>query len=102
MLSCAYACHECAWKSECVNPRILNPGSRWSEWLFSLPGRFSLREKSLQYPLIRRLGEFQSRSGRFEEKFPIPGTEPRFLGCPARRLVTVLTELYRLLKEMVR
>ena len=28
---------------------------------------------------------------------PLPGIEPRFLGCPARGVVTILTELHRLL-----
>jgi hypothetical protein len=49
-----------------------------------------------QYPLYRRLGRPQSRSvpNREEKNFlPLPGIEPRFLGCPSRTLVDIPTEL---------
>jgi hypothetical protein len=48
------------------------------EWSASLPGRFTPKERAL-YPLDRRLGGFQSLSGRGgDEKNsqPLPGIEP--------------------------
>jgi hypothetical protein len=55
------------------------------EWLALRPGRFTPRGKSPQYPLHRRLGGQQSRSGRRgEEKILYPtGTQIRPLGRPA-------------------
>jgi hypothetical protein len=38
------------------------------EWSASRPGRFTLGEKRRWYPLDRRLGEPQSRSGRRGEE----------------------------------
>jgi hypothetical protein len=54
------------------------------EWLTSRPGRFIPGKEPL-YPWNRRLGEPQSRSGRFgEEKNPmsLPGLEPRSVSRP--------------------
>jgi len=53
--------------------------------------------KEPRHPLNRRLGGPQGRSGRFGEEYDLlllPELEPR---CPAFSLVTVLTELPRLL-----
>jgi len=46
-----------------------------------------------------RLGGFQRRSGYFGEIYllPRPGIEPRFVGRPDCGLVTIVTELSRLL-----
>jgi hypothetical protein len=55
--------------------------------------------KSPWYPLDRRLGGPQSRSGRGgEEKNsqPSPEIEPYNAGRPARSLVTIQTELLRI------
>lgn len=44
-------------------------------------------------PLNKRLYGTHRRSGRFEEEInllPLPGIEPRFLGCPARSPVNLL------------
>ena len=57
----------------------------------SRPGCFTPR-----HPLKMWLGEPQSRSGRFfggGESLTMEGIEPRFVGRPARSLVTVLAEL---------
>jgi hypothetical protein len=57
---------------------FLNLTIHGGEWLSSLPGRFSPREKP-QHPLDRRLGEPQSRSGRRNKKknsLPLLGIEP--------------------------
>jgi hypothetical protein len=60
------------------------------EWSLSPPG------KSHLYPFDRRVGGTQKRSGRRgkeKESFPCRDSNP---GCPARSLVTILTELPRL------
>jgi hypothetical protein len=49
--------------------------------------------------LCRKAGGPQSRSIRFGEEMyflPLPGIEPRFIGCHARSVVTILTELHRI------
>jgi hypothetical protein len=67
---------------------ILDLGTRW-EWVVSvtpLP-RFYSRGKDPRYPLYRRLGGPQSRSGhRGQRKNPLllPGIEPRSPGRPVR------------------
>jgi hypothetical protein len=68
-------------------------GGRWSA---SCSGRFTYRGKSPRYPLDRRLGGPQNRSGHGgEEKNSHNCTRPELiLGRPARSLVSVLTELY--------
>jgi hypothetical protein len=56
-------------------------------------------ETEPRYPLNSRLGGPQRRSGHYGEEenlLPTTGIEPRFLGRPARRLVTMSTELSRL------
>jgi hypothetical protein len=50
------------------------------QWSASRTGCFNARETAPRYPLARRLGGSQSRSGRYgEEKhfFPLSGIEPR-------------------------
>jgi len=47
-----------------VAPTILDLGTRWGEWSASRPGRALPRGKDPRYPLDRRLGGLQSRSGR--------------------------------------
>jgi hypothetical protein len=67
------------------------------EWSASRPGRFTLREGAPGYPLDRRLGGPQSRSGLGgEEKISqtLPGLEPP-ITQPVVELCT--TELSRLL-----
>ena len=50
-------------------------------WLTSRPGRFIPRQET-RYPLCRRLGGLQGRSGRMRQISPPPGFEPPNL--PAR------------------
>jgi hypothetical protein len=75
-------------------PRILGLGTRWRRVVsFTLRPLYPQR-KSPRYPLGRRLGGSQSRSGRGgEEKNsqPPPGIEPQDPGRPARS-----SALYRL------
>jgi hypothetical protein len=54
-------------------PRIPDLGTNGGEWSASRPGRLTPQKKSPWYPLDRRLGGLQSRSGRGgEEKNPQP------------------------------
>jgi hypothetical protein len=53
------------------------------------------REKRAQYPLDKRLGGPQSKSGQYREEkhlVPLLGIEPPFLSLPARDLVAIPTE----------
>jgi len=81
-----------------IAPRILNLDTRWNWVVTFTPRPFYLRGKRPRYPVDRRLSELQSRSGRDgEEKkshhCPCRDFNP---GRPARSLVTVLTDLHRL------
>jgi hypothetical protein len=75
-------------------PLILNLCTRW-RWVVSFtPRTFYLWGKNLRYPLSRRQGGPQRRSGLFgEEKnlLSLLGIEARCLGCQARGLVAVLS-----------
>ena len=54
----------------------------------------------LQVPFNRWLGGSECRAGRFgaeEKMLPLPGSEKKFLGCPARRLAIISTELSTLI-----
>jgi hypothetical protein len=78
-----------------IVPRIHNHGTILRKWLASRPGRLTQIKESW-YPLDRRLGGPQNRSGHCgEEKcLVMTGIEPR----PSTRcLVTVLTKLSRFL-----
>jgi hypothetical protein len=53
-----------------------------------------------QYPLYKRLGGSQSQSECYGEKnnhLSLPGIKPQFLGRPVLMIVTILTELSRLI-----
>jgi len=75
------------WRNGSIIPRILYLGTRW-RWMVSITPRLLYPQgKSLQYPVDRRLGGPQSRSGRgVEEKNsePLPGFESRSSDCPSR------------------
>jgi hypothetical protein len=59
-----------------ITPRIFGLGARWGEWSASRPGHFTPKERAPQYPLYRKLGGPQSRSGRGgEEKNSQPPLE---------------------------
>jgi len=67
------------WGSGGIAPYILNPALDGSGWSASRPGPFTPGGNNPHYPLDRRLGGPQSRSGRGgEEKKsqPLPGIEP--------------------------
>jgi hypothetical protein len=71
--------------SEGIAPPSLTSALDGGEWSAARPCRFNSREI-----VPRRLGESQSRSGRYEEKkniFPLQAFELQFLGRPAHSLV---------------
>jgi hypothetical protein len=89
------------WESEGLAPLILDLGTRWN-WVVSFtPQPLYPKEKSTWYPLVRRLGGSQSRSGRGgEEKnsqpppgrddkekssHPLPGIDPPIIQPVAQR-----------------
>jgi hypothetical protein len=82
------------WGSGGTVPRILDVGTRWRWVVCFTPRPFYPQRKSPRYPLDRRLGGLQSRSGRGgEEKNwqPAPGIEPQNTDSPAHS-----QSLYRL------
>jgi hypothetical protein len=78
------------------SPRIFYLGTRW-RWVVSFtPQPIYHQGKSTWYPLDRRLGEPQSRSGRGgEEKHsqPLLGLEPPIIQPVAQRYTTELSRL---------
>jgi hypothetical protein len=82
-----------------IAPRILDLGTRW-RWVANFTSRpLYPQGKSPCYPLHRRLGSFQNRSGHGgEEKNPqpLPGLEPPTFQPVAQRYTT---ELWRLFTE---
>jgi len=68
------------WGSGGIAPRIPDLGNRWGWEVSFTPRLFYSHGKNPWYPLDRRLGEPQSRSGRGGEdknSQPLPGLEPR-------------------------
>jgi hypothetical protein len=84
------------WGSECITPRTLDLGTRWRGVVSSTTRPLYSQEKSPWYPLDRRMGGSQSRSGRGgEEKnsYPLPGLEPLIIQPVAQRYTTELSLL---------
>jgi hypothetical protein len=82
------------WRSGSIAPHILDLGNNW-RWVVSFtPQLLYPQGKSLWYPLDRRLGGPQNRSGRGgEEKnsYSLPGLEPPIIQPAARRYTTELS-----------
>jgi hypothetical protein len=75
------------WGSGGIAPRILDLGTRWRQMVSFTPRPLYPQGKSPSYPLDRRLGGPQGRSGRGgEEKNsqPPPGIEPQNPDHPIR------------------
>jgi hypothetical protein len=88
--------HEGVWGSEGIAPRILTTAINGGEWSASRPCRFYPQGKSPRYPLDRRLGGPQSRSGRGgEEKNsqPLPELEPSIIKPITQRYTIQLSWL---------
>jgi hypothetical protein len=56
------------WGSGGIAPPFLTSALDGDEWSASRPGRFTLRGNCPRYPLDRRLGGPQSRSGHYGEE----------------------------------
>jgi hypothetical protein len=78
--------HEGVWGSGCIEPHFLDLGTSWRRVVSFTTRPLNPMEKSPRYPLDRRLGGPQSRSGQCgEEKiFTLSGLELRPLSRPAR------------------
>jgi hypothetical protein len=87
---------EAYWRSGGIAPQILDLCTRWMWAVSFTPGPLYPQGKSPRYPLNRRLGGPQSRSGRGgEEKNsqPLPGFEAPIIQPVARRYTTELSGL---------
>jgi hypothetical protein len=86
------------WGSGGIAPLFSTSALDGGGWVVSFtPLTLLPRWHSRHYPLERRLGEPQTRSGRYgDEKNPLtlPEIEPRLLGRSVRSLVSIPTELY--------
>jgi hypothetical protein len=90
------------WGSGGITPHILDFGTTWRKVLSFTPRPLFSRSQNPRYPLDRRLGGPQSRSGRGDEErkshnYPRRESNP---DRPARSIVSVLTELFRLLSKI--
>jgi hypothetical protein len=85
------------WGSENIAPLILYLGTRWRRVVSFTRRPLYPQGKSLWYPLDRRLGGVQSRSGRGgEEKNsqPLPGLETPIIQPADQRYTTELSRLF--------
>jgi hypothetical protein len=79
-------------------PLIFHLDTMRDEWSALRSGRF-ITSKKPWHPLHMRLTESQNQHEWFGKEInilPVPRIDPRSIGCPARSLVTILTELSRL------
>jgi hypothetical protein len=78
-----------------IAPRILDLGTSWRWVVRFTPRPLCSQRKSPWYPLGKRLGGSQSRSGRGDEKNskPLPGLEPPIIQSAALRYTTELSRL---------
>jgi hypothetical protein len=85
-----------------IAPPFLTSTVDGGEWLASRPSRFTPGERS-PAPILTRLGWPQRRFGHYEQEkrlLLLPVIEFHPLGCPAHLLVSVPTEISRLLVEL--
>jgi hypothetical protein len=64
------------WDSGSIAPRILELGKDGNEWSASWPGHFTPQGKRSWYPLDKRLGGSQGRSGQEKNSQSLPGLQP--------------------------
>jgi hypothetical protein len=82
------------WGSRGIAPHILDLGTKWRSVVSFTPRPLYPQRKGPLYPLDRRLGGPQSRSGRGgEEKNPklLPGLESPIIQAVAQRYTTQLS-----------
>jgi hypothetical protein len=104
MHPCRYSCPltvhhamKAYWGSGFIAPRILNLGTKWGWVVDFTPQPLYSQGKSPWYPLDKRQGGPQSRSGRGgEEKnsHPLPGLKPPIIQPVAQRYTTELSTLH--------
>ena len=70
--------------SRVITYSFFNLGARWVRWSTPRPGRFA-PGKETRYPLCRRLGGPQGRSGRLQKISPQPGFDSRTVQPVASR-----------------
>jgi hypothetical protein len=78
------------WGSGDIAPRILDLGTRWRRVVSFTHRSLYPQGKSRRYPLDKRLGGLQSRSGRSGENKapkPLPGLEPPNIQPMAQRYI---------------
>jgi hypothetical protein len=86
------------WGVEVYLNEFLTSALDGGEWTASRPDHFTSMERT-RYPLDRRLGGRQNRSGRGgEEKNsqPLPGLKPPIIQPVAQRYATGLSRLLRI------
>jgi hypothetical protein len=84
------------WDSGSIAPRILYICTRWRLVISFKTRPLYLQEKSLQYPLDRRLAGPQSHSERSGEERsfqPLPGLDPPIIQPVAQRYTTEISRL---------
>jgi hypothetical protein len=82
------------WESGGIAPRILDLDTRWRLVVSFTPHPLYPHGNSLLYPLDRRLGGLQSRSGRCGEdknSQPLPRQEPPIIQPITQRYTTELS-----------
>jgi hypothetical protein len=65
--SCPFASREGMWRSGNVTPLILNLGTRWGQWLPSLPDRFT-PEEEFPFPIEYDIGRDTELVWIFQEE----------------------------------
>jgi hypothetical protein len=85
------------WGSGSITPRTLDLGTRWRGMVSFISQLIYPQRKSLWYPLDRRLGGLQARSGRGGEEINsqlLPGLELPIIQPVAQRYTTELPGSY--------
>jgi hypothetical protein len=94
--------HKGIWGSGCIDPHFLDLGTSW-RWVVNFtPRPLYPQGKSPRYPLDKRLGGPQSRSGRLGGGKILDPTETRTPTLPSSSPypIAILTTLSRLLDEV--
>jgi hypothetical protein len=84
------------WGSAAIALRILDLGTRWRSVVSFTPRPLYFQGNNPWYPIDRRLGGPQSRSGQGGEKNsqPLPGLEPQIIQPIVQLYTAELSRLY--------
>jgi hypothetical protein len=80
---------------------LLSPAFRRSHFGRQMPPRHQRPLGKARYPLYRRLGGPQSRSGRVRKISPLPGFDPRIVQPVVIRCWNILYRAYNLAKFVI-